>query len=576
MAAPAKPGWLPFKPTAITRTRTAPSRTEPEPKGKRIATPPPPLPEVSAASPVRGRLHRRDSSLITTTIIIDDDSVADERGSPSSGQRVLVDLDNATPDVGDGNGDGNIDDDSDGYVNIFSRPRQVGTPFFTDMARERNDGEKGHRGATLPPDDQHIVKNTEHHAATTDDDHDRKDDKDWTPTTNSRAKRRRTLDDDDYDDNNDNDDVGRRNDGECKEANISLISPSTPPPPAKARRTLSMAAADAGDTSTTPETPPPIVSLSPTTIDSPPGSPASVALEPELQKYVQRAQSVAIPGSEKDRRAMEHVVMVLVTAATTAQPSSTSSSDTTTTPTSSYNLVAKMRLQDRMRALREAWFARSSRYLDEHYGLTAADVVLSWRGQRLYDSNTLYGLGIRPVDDDLTPDRDVRLRHVDDDDDHNNLNNLNNPGRFARRPNSTLGFVRARTQVHLEAWTKDLWDAHQQRKRLHHHRTDHHDSATITIPDDDDHDNDNDGTRAAAAVRKIAVTLLPKNLSPVELRVAAATTTMATLAAAFCRQRDVHPDTAVALFFDGVRLPANSTLDGAEIEDGDTIEVRFL
>lgn len=146
------------------------------------------------------------------------------------------------------------------------------------------------------------------------------------------------------------------------------------------------------------------------------------------------------------------------------------------------------------------------------------------------------------------------------------------------------GLAEARTRVHMEAWTPELFAQMERDEELRRKRE------AGELDDDYDDDDDELDTRENKDTRdgaetgqgeggeeqvKLRIILKPKDLEPVKLLVRPETT-VETLLTAFRTQRDVGGDGAeVALWFDGMRLDEDTTMEDAEIDDMDTIEVHI-
>ena len=145
------------------------------------------------------------------------------------------------------------------------------------------------------------------------------------------------------------------------------------------------------------------------------------------------------------------------------------------------------------------------------------------------------------------------------------------------------GLAEARTRVHMEAWTPELFAQMERDEEIRRKRD------AGELDDDDDYDYESergenrdtqDGGKAGQGEGggdqvKLRIILKPKDLEPVKLMVRPETT-VETLLTAFRTQRDVGGEGAeVALWFDGMRLEEDTTMEEAEIDDMDTIEVHI-
>lgn len=135
----------------------------------------------------------------------------------------------------------------------------------------------------------------------------------------------------------------------------------------------------------------------------------------------------------------------------------------------------------------------------------------------------------------------------------------------------------------MQVWTEALWEEYQRRRERARLR----ELGEL----DDASEGDEDGSAAMEGVagvqggqkeeeeeepeeeRKIKVILKTRSDPPVKTTVRPATT-VETLIAYFRQQRNLSEETQVVLYFDGEQLEEGTTVEDAEIEDMDAIEVH--
>ncbi|KAH7023079.1 ubiquitin-2 like Rad60 SUMO-like-domain-containing protein [Ilyonectria destructans] len=198
-------------------------------------------------------------------------------------------------------------------------------------------------------------------------------------------------------------------------------------------------------------------------------------------------------------------------------------------------ILVKFLFDKPLRVVRDTWIA-----MQRNKGVDIPmdqndDVVLTWRRQKVYNYSTLLSLGIRPQAD----------------------------GRLAADAHGAAGLLESRTRVHLEAWTPDLFQEMEREEDLRRKREAGELSDEEAAPEE-----------APEPEIKIKVILKARDLEDVKLTVRPETT-VETLVTGFRTQRDVGANQEVSLWFDGERLEEHVTMDDAEIDDMDTIEVHI-
>lgn len=229
--------------------------------------------------------------------------------------------------------------------------------------------------------------------------------------------------------------------------------------------------------------------------------------------------------------------------------------------------LVKFRFDRPLRVVRDSWTALQHKWGVPLRGILDRDddAILTWRRKKVYMTSTLLSLGIRPGGDD-----DDGAAVVDG---------------YSRE-----GFNESRTRVHMQAWTPALFaqmeraEEEEAARRRRSHDGDDDDarggggSGTQATTAEG---RGADGESAAAAAEdeeeeeevQLRIILKSRDKDPVKLRVRPETTTE-TLVAAFCAQRAVPEGADVGLWFDGMRLATDATMEDADIDDMDTIEVH--
>ncbi|RCI14672.1 hypothetical protein L249_6785 [Ophiocordyceps polyrhachis-furcata BCC 54312] len=169
-------------------------------------------------------------------------------------------------------------------------------------------------------------------------------------------------------------------------------------------------------------------------------------------------------------------------------------------------------------------------------------VILTWRRKRVYNSSNLLSLGIRPQSDGSIGVEDFRID----------------------------GMTPDRSKVHMEAWTPDLFEAMEREEEMRRRREA---GDLLSEESDDDDDDDSEEEDSAAARAKMRLTLKARGFDNVGLTVLPETT-VDTLVTGFRTQRSIGPDQVVSIWFDGERLEEHVTMEEAEVDDLDTLEVH--
>ncbi|KAK1688324.1 ubiquitin-2 like Rad60 SUMO-like-domain-containing protein [Colletotrichum godetiae] len=169
-------------------------------------------------------------------------------------------------------------------------------------------------------------------------------------------------------------------------------------------------------------------------------------------------------------------------------------------------------------------------------------VFLTWRGHELYDTTTLHSL-----------DLEATFRKYGGGDGGGDLSE---------------GFKDDDwTNVHLQMWTRELWEEHERQEA----RRRRHDLGDYS---DDEGEAQGDGADAIEpeTEQKIKVLLKTKTDEPLKTSVRPSTT-IGTLMELFRKMRGLAADAPITLMFDGDELEEEMTVEEADIGDMETIEV---
>ncbi|KAF4444355.1 ubiquitin family protein [Fusarium austroafricanum] len=160
------------------------------------------------------------------------------------------------------------------------------------------------------------------------------------------------------------------------------------------------------------------------------------------------------------------------------------------------------------------------------------DVVLTWRRQRIYNTSSLIGLGIRPTGD----------------------------GRAEAEDGGSSGFRQNRTSIEIEAWNSEQFQEMEHKQELQRKR----DAGELSEEEEE---------KPEERIRFVIV-LKARDLEPLKSKVLPETT-VETLILYFRQQRQIGSDREISLWWDGDRLEEHVEMQEAEIEADDTIEVHI-
>ncbi|KAM3453295.1 hypothetical protein MY3296_003886 [Beauveria thailandica] len=215
-----------------------------------------------------------------------------------------------------------------------------------------------------------------------------------------------------------------------------------------------------------------------------------------------------------------------------------------------HSCLVKFRFDRPLRLVRDNWTALQHRHKVPLRDLLDRDddVILTWRRKKVYMTSTLLSLRILPSATTI--------------------------GAAVMERSTRDGFNESGTRVHMQAWTPALF-AKMEREDEAARRQREMPSETAGEGGEGNYEEDNDDEEEekSAAAAMVRVVLKSRDREPVKLKVLPETTTEL-LVAAFRAQRDVPPGADVALWFDGMRLQEGATMEDADIDDMDTIEVH--
>ncbi|KAL4730426.1 hypothetical protein ACLX1H_002460 [Fusarium chlamydosporum] len=247
-----------------------------------------------------------------------------------------------------------------------------------------------------------------------------------------------------------------------------------------------------------------------------PIAPAPVE-DDEFAEYIRRAEEKrarqqALQSSNTNESPKKEVISVMITS---------------TIPDSGV-LVAKFLFDKPLRVARDAWVKHQRK---KGLDLNTDDIVLTWRRNKIYNTSTLAGLGIRP----------------------------SGSGKVEADGLGSAGFRENRSVVHIEAWTPELFQEMEQNEELQRRRD------AGELPEEEEPQQEER--------ERFIIMLKGRDIEPLECKVMPETT-VDTLIAVFRKQRHIGTDKEVSLWWDGDRLEEHVEMEQAEIEEHDTIEVH--
>ncbi|KAM5355795.1 hypothetical protein ACJ41O_002441 [Fusarium nematophilum] len=195
-------------------------------------------------------------------------------------------------------------------------------------------------------------------------------------------------------------------------------------------------------------------------------------------------------------------------------------------------LLLKYLFTKPLRQVRQAWISHQQKHNVPIPQDQYADVVLTWRKKKVYNSSTLLSLGIRPQAD----------------------------GRAIADTHGLEGFKDSRNQVHMEAWTPDLFQEMERQEEIRRKR----DAGELSDSEED----------PPELPQTFKIFLKARDIEPFGLTVRPETT-VDSLVTCYRTQQNIGSGRDVSLWWDGERLEEHITMDDAEIEALDTIEVHI-
>ncbi|KAM3508141.1 hypothetical protein MY10362_001346 [Beauveria mimosiformis] len=211
--------------------------------------------------------------------------------------------------------------------------------------------------------------------------------------------------------------------------------------------------------------------------------------------------------------------------------------------------MVKFRFDRPLRLVRDNWTALQHRHKVPLRNLLDRDddVILTWRRKKVYMTSTLLSLRILPSATTI--------------------------GAAVVERSTRDGFNEPGTRVHMQAWTPALFAQMEREDEAARRQREMASETAGEGGEGNDEEDDDEEEEKSAAAAMVRVVLKSRDREPVKLKVLPETTTEL-LVAAFRAQRDVPPGADVALWFDGMRLQECATMEDADIDDMDTIEVH--
>lgn len=223
----------------------------------------------------------------------------------------------------------------------------------------------------------------------------------------------------------------------------------------------------------------------------------------------------------------------------------------------------KMRTDQRLGLMFEAYVARQAGKQPGQPDPVLDDMVFTWKRNKLWNHTTLSTLGINP-------------------DPQGSL--------YSKWESTVEGYDRADGQdkVFFEAWTREQFEEYEQAKEYHRLRALGElddDSLNTSFPSvtlgasqsfnnstqrsapDNRHEEEEDE-------RKVRIIFKPKQLASKTLTVKPSTT-VSLLVKVFCKLSELPMDTKIELHWDGEILDPQTTVEEADIDDMDSVEVHL-
>ncbi|KAH0499123.1 hypothetical protein TgHK011_006339 [Trichoderma gracile] len=186
-----------------------------------------------------------------------------------------------------------------------------------------------------------------------------------------------------------------------------------------------------------------------------------------------------------------------------------------------------------LRLIRDSWIALQRRKGVQLPIASDNDIVLTWQQKRVYTNSTLLSLGIRPQGD----------------------------GKIIADEYSKGGLLEGRTKIALEAWTAEGFRQWEEEEEMRLRR----EAGELSEEEPEEPEEKR---------KKLRIKLVAKGMDVVKLSVLPETT-VETLIIGFRTQRSVASDKDVSIWFDGERLEEHQTMEDADIDEMDTLEVHI-
>jgi len=223
----------------------------------------------------------------------------------------------------------------------------------------------------------------------------------------------------------------------------------------------------------------------------------------------------------------------------------------------------KIRSDQRLGLMFESYVARQAGKQPGQPDPVLDDMVFTWKRNKLWTHTTLSTLGINP-------------------DAQGNL--------YSKWESNVEGYDRGEGQdkVFFEAWTREQFEEYEQAKEYHRLRAlgevddDFLNASFPSVALGASHSFDNLTQRSVpdnkreeeADERKVRIILKPKQLAPKTLTVKPSTT-VSMLVKVFCKMSGLPLDTKIEIHWDGEVLDPQTTVEDADIDDMDSVEVHL-
>ncbi|KAI1373203.1 hypothetical protein F4677DRAFT_224015 [Hypoxylon crocopeplum] len=205
-----------------------------------------------------------------------------------------------------------------------------------------------------------------------------------------------------------------------------------------------------------------------------------------------------------------------------------------------HTLMFRLKPSQKLTVLYQTWIEQqvAKHSLVQRAGLE--EMFFTWKGNKVYQHTTLRTLGIKP-------ERDGKL--------------------FPSWKKEEEGY-QGRDQVYLEAWTQELYDEFLKEKEKQRLRD------LGELDEEPEQTQQSEQPQTSQEDKKIRVHFKAKNL-PAKNATVRSSTTAAQLIKVYRRLAEIPNDKTVELHWDGEVLSPDTTVEEAEIEDMDSLEVHI-